>query len=563
MKCRHLFASALLLITPFLSITASAHLAFVTNAADNPSQVAVTHTAYLMTAPEGNNVSELHIINTSDTSQQFFGTLYGESGARIGEVETLLTSTAIPSKGRITLTSEQIRDLFGSTWSNPAMLEVFGAENFSLMVRLRSLSGLVSNNNCATSGVVHNLDGFDSTDIGFIRFINTGTSEITNIKGSLYDASGNAIGTENVELLSSLAAKQQVFINRNDLGSKFGVEWNGTASLYVSAKTNLKMVLVNFISANKTFFNFSCFDGSDDFDNPVVDGPQTLDITNTILTSTSADCADYANMYFANVNDIKRSLAFKMDVDITEGSGSCTMVSDGIPNHDFNQSSANFAHDVKEISATFNIPRSPQKTTTPTQLSQGSYDAVMLNGVVLDILSAGCYNPNGQMADKDGNVAIGCTTADDWLIDPLGTSGGFGVDIHNAHTQPDGRYHYHGNPNALFDSNPGENGSPVIGFAADGFPIFGTYFKDPSSGTVRKAVSGYTLKSGSRGTRNNTNPGGTYDGTYVDDYEFTSAGDLDECNGMTVNGQYGYYVTEAYPWVLKCLSGTPDPSFNK
>jgi len=30
---------------------------------------------------------------------------------------------------------------------------------------------------------------------------------------------------------------------------------------------------------------------------------------------------------------------------------------------------------------------------------------------------------------------------------------------------------------------------------------------------------------------------------------------------MTVNGQYGYYITNAFPWVLNCFKGTPDPSF--
>ena len=45
----------------------------------------------------------------------------------------------------------------------------------------------------------------------------------------------------------------------------------------------------------------------------------------------------------------------------------------------------------------------------------------------------------------------------------------------------------------MFDGNPGINGSPVIGFAADGFPIYGSYFLDPSSNQVRKAISGYTL----------------------------------------------------------------------
>lgn len=118
----------------------------------------------------------------------------------------------------------------------------------------------------------------------------------------------------------------------------------------------------------------------------------------------------------------------------------------------------------------------------------------------------------------------------------------------------------------MYDDNPSNEGSPVIGFAADGFPVYGPYFFDNlGDGTVRKAVSGYTLKTESRGTKSETapyNPGGTPDGTYNNDWEWLGiTGDLDACNGMTVDGQYGYYVTETYPWVIKCLSGTPDESF--
>ena len=50
---------------------------------------------------------------------------------------------------------------------------------------------------------------------------------------------------------------------------------------------------------------------------------------------------------------------------------------------------------------------------------------------------------------------------------------------------------------------------------------------------------------------------------YIDDWVFKGTGDLDACNGMTVDGQYGYYVTDTYPWILACLRGTPDPSFYK
>ena len=51
-------------------------------------------------------------------------------------------------------------------------------------------------------------------------------------------------------------------------------------------------------------------------------------------------------------------------------------------------------------------------------------------------------------------------------------------------------------------------------------------------------------------------------GRWSSDYEYAAgAGDLDECNGMIVDGLYGYYVTDSYPWVIGCFRGTPDDSF--
>jgi len=293
-------------------------------------------------------------------------------------------------------------------------------------------------------------------------------------------------------------------------------------------------------------------------DDPTLDG----DIKDVILVKRSTDCSDYEGTFEAEVTDIKESIPYTERVVITAGEQTCRLVSNSIPNHDFNDESARFATPVSEVDQDMEIPRHPTLAASATDLTQRSYDAIMLNGVVLDILSAGCYRPDDPMADANGNVPIGCQATEPWLLDPLGEQGGFGTDMHNAHTQPNGLYHYHGNPMALFDDSPSVDGSPVIGFAADGFPIYGSYFKDPASGEVRKALSGYSLRAGARPSGDGE-PGGTYDGTYNDDYEFTGAGDLDECNGMTVGGQYGYYVTDAYPWVIRCLSGTPHNSFGK
>ena len=122
----------------------------------------------------------------------------------------------------------------------------------------------------------------------------------------------------------------------------------------------------------------------------------------------------------------------------------------------------------------------------------------------------------------------------------------------------------------FYDDECSKHGeSSVIGFASDGFPIFGPCFKD-ASGQIRAAESSYVLKSGKRqaigtyttpykvGNVKNDN----YDGQFIGDYEYRlGVGDLDECNGMTVNGQYGYYATGGYPYVLACVSGTPSRSF--
>jgi hypothetical protein len=287
-----------------------------------------------------------------------------------------------------------------------------------------------------------------------------------------------------------------------------------------------------------------------------VEETESLDIKDAIFTNVSGDCADYDNSYVADVTDVKEATDFELDVVISSDNGFCTLESNNIPNHDFN-ATGNFASLTLATSQVFFLPRSPELANSTIALSQRQYDAVMLNGVPLDILSAGCY--------KDGeNVPFGCTIDDDWLSDPLSTEGAFGTDSHNAHTQPTGVYHYHGTPNAMFDATDDSVASPVIGFAADGFPIYGIFFSDQSTGTIRKATSSYGIKTGSRGVESNSNPGGDYDGEYIDDYEYVSgSGDLDECNGMTVDGQYGYYVTDSYPWVIACFSGTPDDSFDK
>ena len=277
------------------------------------------------------------------------------------------------------------------------------------------------------------------------------------------------------------------------------------------------------------------------------------DITDLLLTNQREECSYYAENRFSNVSDIKRDVQFTGTLSFTVEDSKCVVVSNSIPNHNFNDSTAAFATNVREVSAEFRIPIEPTFASSATALSLATDNAVFLNGVKLDLMAAGCFGVG------DGN--IGCFDIDQpWRFDPMSPQTGFGTDANNAHTQPDGTYHYHGNPKALFDQNAISE-SPVIGFAADRFPIFDSYIDD--NGEIRAVTSSFQLLSGSR-PNGTANPGGSYDGTYVDDYEYVAAsGDLDECNGMMRGGSYGYYITDAYPWVLACFKGTPDSSFNK
>lgn len=141
-----------------------------------------------------------------------------------------------------------------------------------------------------------------------------------------------------------------------------------------------------------------------------------------------------------------------------------------------------------------------------------------------------------------------------------------GVDCNFAHVQPNGAYHYHGIPNGMMPSTPALT---FVGWAGDGYPIFGRWdFADPSSasGALREMRSSYRLRSGSRPS----GPGGTYDGTFVQDWEYVPGlGDLDECGGRTgavvLEGRtvttYHYVLTNTYPYIPRCFHATPDASF--
>ncbi|MBW3694558.1 YHYH protein [Vibrio sp. T187] len=297
------------------------------------------------------------------------------------------------------------------------------------------------------------------------------------------------------------------------------------------------------------------------------------DITGTMLTNTSGDCEEYLGSFTASANDVQRDLLFTGQLTVTSSGFKCVIESNAIPNHDFNDNSASFATNVTEQTTYYEFDATPSQAASNTELSLSVSEVILLNGVKIDLLAAACY---GVGSEPLGQEKIGCgedQINNPWRYDPMSSLNTFGTDQHNAHVQPTGEYHYHGNPMALFIQNcAGNEASPVIGFAADGFPVYGSCYLDPADGVVKEATSSYQLKTGARqsvtgyttpvsgvGTVASTN----YDGQFRGDWEYTVAlGTLDECNGMTVSGQYGYYVTNQFPWVVNCFKGEVDTSFS-
>jgi len=99
----------------------------------------------------------------------------------------------------------------------------------------------------------------------------------------------------------------------------------------------------------------------------------------------------------------------------------------------------------------------------------------------------------------------------------------------------------------IFKDNPSKH-SPIIGWAYDGNPIYGSYgYSDPQNinSTIKSLVSGYSLNQSNIFNR----PSGFVSGFFIDDYQFTNSGDLDECNGRYCltpefpNGVYAYFAT--------------------
>lgn len=213
------------------------------------------------------------------------------------------------------------------------------------------------------------------------------------------------------------------------------------------------------------------------------------------------------------------------------------------------------AHNPSTISAQsykFRVPLKPQVAARVTPLQGYVVFGVAVDGVPFDPGTA-------EMWQNDP----------DWRYEAMSGKINLGMDYNNAHVQPNGAYHYHALPTEVAKGINSKQHSPLIGYAADGFPIYALYgyaIGTNAQSDIKELESSYQLRQGTR----TGGPGGTYDGTFTQDYVYVAgSGDLDECNGritVTPNypqGTYAYFITDTFPLIPRCFKGTPDPSFNK
>jgi hypothetical protein len=140
-------------------------------------------------------------------------------------------------------------------------------------------------------------------------------------------------------------------------------------------------------------------------------------------------------------------------------------------------------------------------------------------------------------------------------------------DSYNGHSTPGGQYHHHVDPSPLHTISASSSHSPLIGYAFDGYPVYGPYGYTNTNGTgaikrmttswqLRNITTRTTLPDGSTASSSGPTLASQALGKYFEDYEYVSgSGDLDQYNGR-------FCVTPDYPSGTYCYFVTVDASLN-
>lgn len=298
----------------------------------------------------------------------------------------------------------------------------------------------------------------------------------------------------------------------------------------------------------------------------VSDGQMTSDsdsveitVTEVVTGSTNGVYCDYSHDEYNS----SASVSTNSTVQWTCADGERNLSANGIPDHEVGTfPNSNNPNTIEEQSVATSYTLTPEETPTATTMGGPSGPTgFVLNGVKIDANTAGSCDDSGTDCSLAGNSG-------NWSIEALGqTSFNFGTDDNNAHVQPGGAYHYHGMPEGFIIKQGGNaSAMTLIGWAADGFPIYARYgysIASDASSPIISMTGSYQHVSTVSTSRPSVD---IYPlGTFKQDWEYVEgAGDLDECNGRVgvtpefPSGIYHYYATDSYPYFQRCVKGEVD-----
>lgn len=202
-----------------------------------------------------------------------------------------------------------------------------------------------------------------------------------------------------------------------------------------------------------------------------------------------------------------------------------------VPNYYLDGQSVNNAQDKN---ATWVIKRTPVPATNPAGI-MGGQNGLMLDGSV-------CFHPGD--AQSYNNAGVWNRLAY-YFEQP-------DMDNYNGHSTPNDHIYHHHFDNLALNNLGSAVHSPIVGFAWDGYPIYGSYAYANTDGTggITRMKTSYQKKTYTTRT-NGPNVGGQFPiGCFIEDWEYSSGlGTLDEHNGRFAvtpeypSGTYAYYTT--------------------
>ncbi len=237
--------------------------------------------------------------------------------------------------------------------------------------------------------------------------------------------------------------------------------------------------------------------------------------------------------------------------------------------------------------AIYKMPLVPTPNTgTPTETNPGTI-GIFINGVSLyDWRDGVAWNNTAQtLCGGPGGTPCpgGPMATQAWNRDAIPAEK-LGFDCSKGHPA-NGNYHHHQNPSAfkldlivvsticnLYDADglyaiDSAQHSPLLGFAYDGYPIYGAYgfLNTNGTGAITRMKSSYVLNPATTRVNGPVKSGTYFNGYFREDYQYsanTATDFLDDHNGRFCvtpeypNGTYAYFSTvdanwnSVYPYIV-------------